>query len=387
MKVLMVSHTYPLDEDSGITPFIHHIAEQMEAEGFDVHVLLPEHPDRADFGEATIHTFRYSAERSMEYKAVADEKEDVSPVEVGKYAVNCFRRAAALDAVHDYDVVHAHWTVPSGIPAAALKLLRGTRLVVHTHGRDVYNIPEIGYDVPSDSRARTVIRTILRMADHVVANSRSCERYGRELGAAPWKTTVIPYGVDLEEFSPDRQPAEMPPALSADDRTLLLYVGDLIYRKGVQTLIEAVRAEDGVALAIVGDGPYRDELEEQAGDTEAIAFLGFQPHEEIPGYMAAADAFVMPSLIEAFGIVNIEALASGTPVIGAETGGIQDIVDAEVGRTFEPGNAAELQSCIAELAADPALREELGRNARRRAEERYNWDRFGEDMAAIYRSI
>ncbi|MDY6765998.1 MAG: glycosyltransferase [Candidatus Nanohaloarchaea archaeon] len=385
-RVLMLSHTYPLDVDSGVTPFVGHIAEQMEEEGFDVHVLLPEHPELAEWGAATLHTFQYSRRRSLEYKAVADDRADISPAEVARFVTNCYRRAAALDHIYGFDAVHAHWAVPAGIPAAMLKALHGLPLVVHTHGRDVYDIPEIGYDVPSDPRARLAIRSVIRMADHVVANSRSCARYGRRLGAGRWKTSVIPYGVDLDEFSPDREDASLHSELAGDD-TLLLYVGDLIYRKGVQTLVEAVKQVDDVSLAVVGDGPYRDSLEQLAGGDPAITFLGWKPHDEIPRYMATADVFVMPSLIEAFGVVNIEALASGTPVIGAATGGIQDIVDDDVGRLFEPGNPDELRERIQELDGDPELRRTLGRNGRERTEQRYNWDVFGRALAEIYRSI
>ncbi|MDY6761663.1 MAG: glycosyltransferase [Candidatus Nanohaloarchaea archaeon] len=385
-KILMLSHTYPLDGDSGVTPFVGHIGEQMEREGFDVHVLLPEHPGLEEWGEATLHTFTYSGQRSLEYKDVSDDRADISPVEVAKYVLNCYRRAAALHNVHGFDLVHAHWAVPSGIPAATLKLLHGTPLVVHTHGRDVYNIPEIGYDVPADPRARTVIRSVIRLADHVVANSHSCRRYARRLGAGGWKSSVIPYGVDLDEFSPGRSDAALRDTLADRDDTLLLYVGDLIYRKGVQTLIEAVKEVDAVSLAVVGDGPYREELERMAGGDPSITFCGWKPHGDIPRFMATADVFVMPSLIEAFGIVNIEALATGTPVIGAETGGIPDIIDEDVGRTFEPGNVDQLQARIEELSGSEELQEELGRNGRERAEERYNWDVFGQELEEIYRS-
>lgn len=389
-RVLMISHTYPLSPESGITPFIHHIADQMALEGYEVHVLVPAH-DRLDpdaFDNVTLHPFTYSRNRSIEYKAVADDKEDVSLIELTKFVRHAFAAAWKLDKQYDFDIVHAHWTVPAGIPAFLLKLLRRKKLVVHTHGRDVYNIPEIGYDVPADWRARIVLKTVLKHADHVISNSEHCFSYAKQLGATPEKSSVLPYGVDLDSFSPEQYRQELRDMFCDKNEPLLLYVGDLIYRKGVQDLIAAVGVADmPVSLCIIGQGSYRETLEEQADEMENVSFLGFTSHDELPPYMATADVLVVPSLIEAFGIVNIEALASGTPVIGADTGGIKDIVTEEVGRLFPPGDVDALIAAIEELAADNELRETLGENARQRAEERYNWKRFGKELDAIYRQL
>ncbi len=387
MKVLHISHTYPLNEDSGITPFIHHIARETSSQGYEVHVLVPEHDQLESFDSVHMHTFRYSDRQSIEYKSIATQKEDIAAREVAKFVFHCFDAARQLDSEHDFDIVHAHWTIPAGIPAFLLRLFRRKKLVVHTHGRDVYNIPEIGYDVPSDWKARFVLKNVLSRADHVVSNSENCFSYAQQVGAKEETGTVIPYGVDLNTFSPEQSSESLRDRFCNDDELLLLYVGDLIYRKGVQDLIRAVKQVDvPIRLVIIGDGDYRDTLEELAQDADNITFLGFKPHDELPPYMATADALVVPSLIEAFGIVNIEALASGTPVIGAETGGIQDIITDNVGRLFEPGNTEELQGKIQELS-DDAVRERLSGNARNRAETQYNWEVFGEKLDDVYQSL
>lgn len=387
MNILHISHTYPLDAESGVTPFVHQIAREAANQGHDVHVLVPEHDDLdvSEFPEVTVHTFSYSEQRSIEYHAVSDDTADISPVEAVKFTHHCARAVHRLHRQHDFDVLHAHWAVPAGVPAAVVSRLRRLPLVVHTHGRDVYNIPEIGYDIPSHLGARLAIRFALRSADHVIANSRDCRAYGTELGASEENSTVLPFGVDQDKFRPARADPDFRPD---EDGTFIVYVGRLVERKGVQDLIAAVKQCDAnVQLSIIGAGEYREELEEQANGADNIGFLGFLEHDLLARYMATADIVAVPSRIEPFGIVNIEALAAGTPVIGADTGGIAEILDDDIGRLFPPGDVTALAAVITELADDDDLREQLGKNARDRAEKRYTWERFGERLDDIYRSV
>lgn len=385
--ILHLSHTFPLDKESGITPFVYQTAREAANQGHDVHVLVPEHDDLepGDFPEVAIHTFTYSSKRSIEYDAISDDESDISPVEAAKFVFGAFKAGRRLLKEEGIDIIHAHWALPAGVPAALLRRLYGTALVIHTHGRDVYNVPEAGYDIPSNMGARLMARFALRTADHVIANSTECLSYGKKLGVAEENSTVLPFGVDLEKFHPDNADASLRPC--SEDEPFLLYVGRLVERKGVQDLIRAVKGVENVHLGIIGKGEYRPELEELAGDAANIDFLGFQEHSVMAQYMATADIVAVPSRTEPFGIVTIEALASGTPVIGADTGGIADIVKRDVGRLFPPGDVEALTNCIDQLASDESLRRQLGEQARTRAEEAYNWELFGERLDAVYRAI
>ncbi len=305
-----------------------------------------------------------------------------------KFVAGQFRAAGRLHREHGFDLVHAHWAAPSGASALGLKLRHRIPYLVHVHGRDVYNEPAYGYDVPSDVKARAAIRMVLSRADHVLANSRETLDRAAALGADRSRGSVLPFGVDLERFSPGNADPALRPDCCGDGDTFLLYAGRLVERKGVQDLIAAVeRCDEGVCLGIVGRGPYRDALEKQAAGMDSVAFLGYQPHSRLAAYMATADVAAVPSRVEPFGIVTIEALASGTPVVGADTGGMHDILDEAVGRRFPPGDVDALAGCIDELARDSGLRAELGDAARERAEQTYTWARFGKKLEDVYSAI
>ena len=250
------------------------------------------------------------------------------------------------------DLVHAHFAYPCGSAALLLKRRLGVPLVISVLGDDVYIYPN------NNRRMRKLFAHAMRGADHVVANSPDLARTTEALtGVLP---EVLSIGIDLARFSarPDRAQARATLGL-APETFVILYVGALLPQKGVLDLAAAMRAltwPDAVAL-FDGAGPARPE-------GPGIRLLGPRPNGEIPQLLAAADAFVLPSWHEGLGLSAVEAGAAGVPVVGAETGGLANLLADECGCRFKPRDMPALVQALRDVRSDP---DEAHRRAERLA--------------------
>ncbi|MFC0675671.1 glycosyltransferase [Brachybacterium hainanense] len=195
---------------------------------------------------------------------------------------------------------------------------------------------------------------------------------------------VLRRGVDTRAHHPRFASPRMRERLSGGhpEKTLLVFVGRLAKEKEIQTLRPMLDRRPDVALAIVGDGPYRPELEQTFAGT-ATTFPGFLGGTELAAAFASADGFVFPSVTETLGLVILEGMASGLPVVAARSGPTtEQVTDGVDGLLYEAGDAASLDRALDALA-DPARRE--GIRARARAEaERFSWDSASDDLLDCY---
>jgi len=225
---------------------------------------------------------------------------------------------------------------------------------------------------------------VLNRCDRIVAISQALAGAAGRLGIAPASIVVIPLGVDVAQFNPPSGPrgAEV------------VFVGSLIKRKGVRYLLEAmaqVRREfPAVHLTVVGDGPERAALESttaRLGLSECVTFAGLLPADGVRQAMQKARAFVLPSVEEGLGVVLLEALACGTPIVASRVGGIPEAVTADAGRLVPPADPAALAGGLIELLRDEAGWLEMSRNARRRAEDVYDWSKIAARLIDVYRTV
>ena len=195
-------------------------------------------------------------------------------------------------------------------------------------------------------------------------------------------------GVDTELFQPELANAEMRSRLSQGnpDSPLLLYVGRLSAEKEVDRIKPVLESIPNARLALVGDGPYRKELEEHFAGT-ATHFVGYLTGRDLGEAFASADAFVFPSRTETLGLVLLEAMAAGCPVVAARSGGITDIVDDGVnGYLFDPKDEEGAIKATAMLLAQTEEREVLRKNARAEAE-RWGWAAATKQLEGFYEDI
>lgn len=286
-----------------------------------------------------------------------------------------------------FDLIHAHTAYPDGFAAVLLGKTIHRPTIVSLHGGDV-NL----YFRRFSGRRQGL--WALAHADGVIAGSTSLQRTVVETyGAGPDNISVIPSGVDMDKFRPiPRQQAESKLGLEVGT-TRLLYVGAVTQSKGIHHLLRAFASLDRdtlnpVQLILVGEGEYAGPARvaaEKLGIGSEVAFVGQRPNDEIPLWINACDLLVLPSLSEGFGVVLIEALACGKPVVATACGGPEDIVTPQTGILVPPGDEASLAQALAR-----ALENEDGFSAqeiRRHAVDNFSYDRVGGRILELYRGV
>jgi glycosyltransferase involved in cell wall biosynthesis len=281
--------------------------------------------------------------------------------------------AAIAREARNCDLIHAHWTL-SAFAALLGAPLHRRPLLCTVQGSDVYRamrLPVFG----------ALSRAALGSARRVIALSRSLAEAAAAQGIDPDKIAVLPNGVDFRRFAPNGNPRE----------PVVLFAGSLIERKGVRTLIEAMAAvrqrHPAYRLVLIGDGPQRAELESLArrlNPPESVRFAGSLAPAEVARWMRRAELFVLPSLEEGQGVALLEALASGTPCVGASAGGIPDILSPEWGLLVPPGDPQALGEAVLDLLEHADRRRAMGNAAVSAVRERYGWPVIARRLLALY---
>ncbi|QDQ91978.1 glycosyltransferase family 4 protein [Rhodococcus sp. WB9] len=390
MKILIVSWEYPPVVVGGLGRHVHHLATELAATGHEV-VVLSRRPSGTD---ASTHPTVTHIEDGVLVVAVAEDPahfvfgEDMLAwtLAMGHAMV---RAGVALHKPGvgegwQPDVVHAHdWLVAH--PAIALAEFYDVPLVSTLHateagrhsgwvsGRINRQVHSVEWWLANESDA--LITCSASMQDEVTT------LYGPQLPPI----TVIRNGIDLTTWSfRERAPRSGPPKL--------LFVGRLEYEKGVQDAIAALprirRSHPGTTLSIAGEGTQFTWLYQQARThrvARAVNFLGTLDHIELLGWLHGADAIVLPSRYEPFGIIALEAAASGTPLVASTAGGLGEaVVDGETGMSFQPGDVTGLTSAVREVLDDPAGAQQRALAARDRLTADFDWHKVAEDTVHVY---
>jgi glycosyltransferase involved in cell wall biosynthesis len=278
-----------------------------------------------------------------------------------KYA-RLLSRAVYSSISADFDLIHAHAILPAGAIALIPKLITRKKFVVTVHGSEVHELA----NKPAIIRLATCF--IVRRAEKVICVSEYLAGVvSEQCRVDKRKVEIVDMGVELEEFHPvPKEVARQELLLSEEgNRSFFVYVGNLNKVKGVAHLIEAVSLlkqrgrERCFAVYVVGHGAEEQALKKRSyhlGIDHLVHFVGNQPPDRIPLWMAAADVVVVPSLAEGFGLVAVEAMACGRPVIASNTGGLAELINPGVnGALVEPGNALELSMKMEEFLDDQTL--------------------------------
>jgi glycosyltransferase involved in cell wall biosynthesis len=241
------------------------------------------------------------------------------------------------------DVVYAHFLVPAGAAAALAATLARAPLVVTAHGADVRNIGRV-----PGVRALTRLATG-RAAAVVAVSSYLARELSRRLPELAGRVEVINSGVDLGRFAA-RDSGSARRRLGWDGPgPAFLFVGHLDERKNVVRLVEAFERLGAGRLALVGEGPLRPRLEGRPG----VRVVGRVPHEEVAEWMAAADVVCLPSLVEPFGQVLLEAMASERSVVATRVGGPPEFVPPEAGVLVDPASVESIEAGLRRAAELP----------------------------------
>jgi glycosyltransferase involved in cell wall biosynthesis len=303
--------------------------------------------------------------------------------EFGRYLTRAWRTRTP-------DLVHAHYWM-SGLAALRATRARGLPLLhtYHALGTVKKRHQQLA-DTSPPERIPGEIEIGLG-CDRVVATCRDEAVELARMGIPAHKVAVVPCGVDPDRFTPKGPAAPRGPYPHR-----LLQLGRLVPRKGAAVTVAALAELPGTELVVVG-GPPADRLDEdpevrrlrglarEAGVADRVRFTGAVPSEDVPTLLRSADVVVCPADYEPFGIVPLEAMACGVPVVASAVGGQLDTVaDPGTGRLVPPRDPEALARAVAALLADPAARAACGAAGRRRVLSRYGWDRVAAATEAAY---
>jgi phosphatidylinositol alpha-1,6-mannosyltransferase len=302
------------------------------------------------------------------------------------------RRAAELLRAHGCTSVWFGAAAPLGLMGPDLRRAGALRLVGTTHGHEA-----AWAQLPG---SRVLLRRIGEGTDTLTyLGEYTRSRIAAALTPqAAGRMVHLPPGVDEKSFHPGSGGAVVRARLGFTDRPVVVCVSRLVKRKGQDTLILALprvlREFPDAVLLIVGDGPYRQELQnlaERTGVSQAVHFTGPVPWSELPAHYGAGDVFAMPCRtrrggldVEGLGIVYREASATGLPVVAGDSGGAPDaVLDGETGWVVPGGDPAAAADRILGLLRDPGLRTAMGERGRRWVEESWRWDHLAERLKSL----
>jgi glycogen(starch) synthase len=378
LSVALLSWEYPPVVVGGLSRHVYELSRHLAAEGHAVTVYTRGHHDAAD------EEMRDGV-RVVRVQGYPPPLDDLIPWTL-TFNIALIHRAMDELEQRGTDVLHAHdWLV--AYASTVLADLCSLPLVATIHaterGRHRGRLPG-----PRQTFVHEVERWLVAEAERVIICSAFMrEQVSDSLGADPDRLDVIPNEVDLSPFS------QSDPQGRNDLRPTILFAGRLQYEKGVQVLLEAMpeiaRRVPGVNLIVAGNGTYRRELEELTADLgieDLVRFEGFVEEDRLRSLYRSADVAIVPSLYEPFGLVVLEAMASGTPVVAANTGGLREILNhEETGLLFPPGDAGELARTATRVLKDSSLGGRLAREARSALAARGSWTTAAVRTAETYR--
>jgi glycogen(starch) synthase len=386
MRVLEISWEYPPVIEGGLGRHVRKLSESLVRDGVEVHVLTRgggRLPAEADQHGVIVHRVR-------EPQFPRDPSAFVRWVD----AMNAHMHALAAELCerYDFDLVHSHdWLVAGAAKLAARQIARPWLVTVHAtefgrHQGWVQNHPQ--------SHIHAAERAMVRSADHLI----TCSRYMRVhvanvFGVRPSKITAIPNGIDPRDLEPVA--ADLPAlraAYAAPDDRLVLLVGRLVYEKGFHLALDAlapvVRRIGGVRFVVAGTGSAEAELKRQArrlGLAGHGVFVGWVGDDMLHSLYRVSDLCIVPSLYEPFGLVALEAMASGCLCVVADTGGLREVVPVEgtVGLRFPSRDATALRGVLERVLTDDTARRQLVAEAREHVL-RFDWAEVARRTAEIY---
>ncbi|WP_112262020.1 glycosyltransferase family 4 protein [Lentzea terrae] len=394
MRVLMLSWEYPPVVVGGLGRHVHALATQLAAQGHDV-VVLCRQPSGTD---AITHPTVDVVSEGVRLVRVAEdpahfvfEKDLVAWTLAMGHAM--VRAGLALGSWRP-DVVHAHdWLVSH--PAIALAEAFGVPLVATIHATEAGR--HSGWlSHPLNQQVHSVEWWLANRADSLITCSSAMRREVAHLfdvdtdvvsvlhnGIEPggWKVRAKDVGDARREYSPHGDP-------------LLLFFGRIEWEKGIQDLIAALprirRHHRGTRVVVAGDGSQTEWLQEQARKhrvLRAVEFVGHLSDRSLAALLTAANAVVLPSRYEPFGIVALEAAAAGTPLVASTAGGLGEVVlDGVTGLSFAPGDVDGLTRAVRTVLSDPSSAAARARAAKARLATDFNWATIASDTASVYAS-
>jgi glycosyltransferase involved in cell wall biosynthesis len=312
------------------------------------------------------------------------------------FYVNLAYNKQARHLVRTMDVVHVHHPFMSGSMALRYCRPRGIPIIYTNHTRyDLYAHAYLSIlgEIVTETSMSTYLPVFCRMVDLVIAPSPGMRDVLMHFGVDA-TIDVVPNGVDIKPFQQVAHPKDRSDFGFKEEDVLLVYVGRLGPEKNLNFLIRsfagAAKAYDHIGLLLIGDGPERDNLQDQVQYTKIdhrVHFTGMVPYEQLPGYLCMANAFITASVTEVHPLSVIEAMAAGLPVLGISSPGVGDTIeDGVTGLIAEEEDLAVFTAKMVRLVTEHEQRRKMGENAHRLAE-KYAIERTTQMMVERYQAV
>jgi 1,4-alpha-glucan branching enzyme len=382
IKVLILSWEYPPVTVGGLARHVYDLARALAEYGDEVHIITcPAAGKGAYYFENGVHVHRVPPEH-------VNAEDFMTWVRQLNQAM--IEMSSHINAFHGpFDLIHAHdWLVEEAGRKLAELLKIPLLATIHAteYGRNHGLYSELQHYI------HDLERQLTNEAKLVIACSRYMAHEVTSLfGLPPAKVRVVPNGVNPASLGEGGQVYRKDRNQQGRSPTILFF-GRLVPEKGVQILLESVprlvKRVSGVHLLVAGRGPYEEHLRslsERLGVNDRVSFIGFVNDEELSGILEQSRVAAFPSIYEPFGIVVLEAMAAGVPVVVSDTGGLQDIVEHGVdGYKTPPGRADMLAYYLAELLVNPVLATDFCHQAWRKVQTVYNWHYIAAATRRVY---
>lgn len=383
MKILMLTWEYPPRIVGGIARVVHDLSKRLIKDGHEVTVVTYKDGD----------TPAYENDKGVEVYRVENYMIHPNNFIDWIMQLNFNLIAKATEIIQKegkFDVIHAHdWLVANA--AKALKNAFDIPIVATIHATEAGRNSGIHDDTQRYINDTEWLLTY--EATEVIVNSNYMKNHVQGLFGLPFdKINVIPNGINLTNFNGVDRDYDFRRQYAMDNEKIILYVGRLVYEKGVQHLISAMpkilENYHDAKLIIAGKGGMLDELKGQAeamGLSNKVYFTGYLNSKQVQKMYKCADVAVFPSTYEPFGIVALEAMLAGVPTVVSDIGGLNEIVDHGVnGMKSYAGNSNSIADSVISLLYDKQLATNISKKAKQKVKEEFNWNKIAQDTHYIY---
>jgi glycosyltransferase involved in cell wall biosynthesis len=315
-------------------------------------------------------------------------------LESGRFSLGLLKKPIK----YPIDLIHVHVSVPMGdIAGLRYAKKKNIPLVVTYHNDLVGGFGSFIRQIGIYFYNKYLLDKVLSYADVIISPSECYINESSFLGKYRDKIVVIPNGIDLRKFDIPHSKDECREKLGLPlNDEIILFLGTLGPHKGPDILLKAmpkiIKEIPNTKLIFVGGGTMREELErlcKKMGVEKYVKFAGFVEEDLKPFYYRTADVFALPSTMrhESFGIVNLEAMACGVPIVASKIGGVPDVVkDKENGLLVPPKDSSALAEAIIYLLGNEDIREKMGKNERKRVGD-YSWEMIAEETEKVYEGL
>ena len=392
MKVLVIGSVYPRYDKDAEVPWLRTSIAHLKKAGLDVQVLAPAYKGLKShtIDGTPVNRFRYAPAdwEILTHEEGAPSKMASRPwlqLLAIPYIISGFFKCIEICRKWKPDIIHAHWPFPHAYIALGAAKLFHIPLVLNFHGAELLLIRKKKWVKP-------LLKFAIGQAQSVFANSSFTA--GKIKAIRNVDVVWSPYGTTLD--GDGGHPRNAPEAHPVNGKFKVLFVGRHIERKGIRYLIEAAKylPQDKFEIRIIGEGDLTGQLKQQAAQYPHVLFTGKLVAPELAREYREANVFVLPAIVdhkgdtEGLGVVLIEAMECGLPVIASNVGGIPDVVVDNVSGLLVPEKSpVALADAIKRLAEDPQLTVQLLEGARNRIAEHFTWDNITRRQIEIYENL